>query len=911
MSIMSYPTMPLLPCADGWDRLARALAEHDIVRNACPMPGNYSGLRIVVPRSAHAQLLEAGLAAHAQYGFIAPRITTLPDWLAQLSPEFARRQAVAPDARMVRTAALYAEMRRHPWLQRLFHAKRNTDLLPVAQSLLKLFDELSETLLPSMQTDADASDAEWRTALESLSMPAQGMLSDEARLVWTLWQGQLAADDSASFSPARIRRLAGIADAPLVWIDEGSPQPLHDVLLEAYAERFPVLRVMPDWRQGVLAPACAAAWPETLDDVEAEQGTVAGHADPEASVFLYPARSLEDEARHAAQTVVQWMQEGKTRIAVVAQDPAAARRTKALLGRAGLIVSDATERKLAATRPAAMLAALLDVAASRAEVFALLDLLKCPGLCADLPDKAELVIDIELALRRANVPGGWHAVLGAVARQPRARMLLLRVAGQAWRFAGRKTVRGWARLTADALHALGMREAIDADAAGMRLAAMLDKLAHEESGPGSRARFGLAEWRAMLGMQLDSTTCPEVDGDARVTMLPLDGTCLRRFDAVVMVGADAAHLPRAAEETLPFAGTVRRELGLTAHEVQQRMQLRHFAELLNANPEVVLCWQAARNSEPNAASPWIERLRLALEQNGKRSLPIHHVVFPEQRLRAEPPSQPMPAAPDLLPGVLSVQAYHSLIACPYQFFAARMLGLAPLDELNPLPEKRDYGGWLHAILKTYHETVRDNAVGTEARESLLRDITEQVFTDALTPGGEAPGALVLGYYARWKKAIPAYLEWAGEREAGGWRFVFGEQMLEKVLEWEGGQVVLRGKVDRIDEHPDGSRAILDYKAQRLPVLRDKLRDGEDHQLAFRAVLSDVPVTAGHLVALETNKSRTGDAAAEQFIEWQERLEGQIVRNMQAIAGGASLPATGIERICIHCEVRGLCRKGAW
>jgi len=261
--------------------------------------------------------------------------------------------------------------------------------------------------------------------------------------------------------------------------------------------------------------------------------------------------------------------------------------------------------------------------------------------------------------------------------------------------------------------------------------------------------------------------------------------------------------------------------------------------------------------------------------------------------------------------VLSVQAYHSLIACPYQFFATRMLGLAPIEELNPLPEKRDYGGWLHAILKTYHETVRDNAVGMEMRESLLRDITEQVFREAVTPGAQAPGALVLGYYARWKKAIPAYLEWAGEREAGGWRFVFGEQMLEKVLEWEGGRVVLRGKVDRIDEHPDGSRAILDYKAQRLPVLRDKLRDGEDHQLAFRAVLSDVPVTAGHLVALETSKSRTGDAAAEQFVEWQERLEGQIVRNMQAIAGGAGLPAAGIERICIHCEVRGLCRKGAW
>jgi ATP-dependent helicase/nuclease subunit B len=36
-----------------------------------------------------------------------------------------------------------------------------------------------------------------------------------------------------------------------------------------------------------------------------------------------------------------------------------------------------------------------------------------------------------------------------------------------------------------------------------------------------------------------------------------------------------------------------------------------------------------------------------------------------------------------------------------------------------------------------------------------------------------------------------------------------------------------------------------------------------------------------------------------------------VSNIGAIALGATLPASGIERICVYCEVRGLCRKGAW
>lgn len=906
------------------------MVEHDIVRNAGhagEATGQLAGIRVVVPRPEHEQMLKAALAAHLRRSFIAPRITTLEAWLIQSSrpPSGGSQGQAGPSiTRIERLMALYAQMRAHPWLKKLFHAQRNTDLLPVAHSLLNLCDELSEAMLPLMRLDTDATAIEWRTALEQLPLPAQGIPSDEARLVWTLWQGQFDGDDPAATRLAQLRRLAAAADAPLVWIGNGRPQPLHDAFLEAYARRCPVLPIVPEWQPRSLASAYAAAWPEALDEEEGEHGAAIGCADanagtyPSSTVFLHAARSLEDEAQHAAQTVLEWLREGKEGIGVIAQDPAAARRLRALLARAGIVVADQTERKLAATRPAAMLAALLDVVATRAGTPALLDLLKCPGLCEDLPGKAECVMQIEFALRRANVPGGWNAVLAAVTREsetPAARMLLLRIAGQAWRFSGRKSLNGWARLTESALRELGLRGAMEAglswdgQEAGRQLLALLEGLAYE--GKSTPAKFGFAEWRAMLGTLLESTPCIEDDRDCRVVMLPLSGTPLRRFDAVIMLGADAAHLPLLADSAPAFAGHVRRELGLSSRETRQRMQLREFAELLNANPEVVLCWQAVRDGEPNAASPWIERLRLVLEQNGRCGLPAHHAAFQERRLRASPPRRPAPSAPELLPGVLSATAYNSLVACPYQFFATRMLGMASLEELTELPEKRDYGGWLHAILKAYHESIRDNPVDIAARERLLRDITDQVFRDALVPGSAAPGALVLGYYARWQKAIPAYLEWAGEREANGWRFAFGEQILERSLEWEGGQIVLRGRVDRIDEHPDGSRAILDYKTQGVQVLRETMREGDDHRLAFCAVLSEAPVSSGHLVALEPSRNRTGDAAAEHFIEWQDRLERRIVSTLQAIGAGAPLPATGIERICIHCEVRGLCRKGTW
>jgi ATP-dependent helicase/nuclease subunit B len=77
------------------------------------------------------------------------------------------------------------------------------------------------------------------------------------------------------------------------------------------------------------------------------------------------------------------------------------------------------------------------------------------------------------------------------------------------------------------------------------------------------------------------------------------------------------------------------------------------------------------------------------------------------------------------------------------------------------------------------------------------------------------------------------------------------------------------------------------------------------------LLSDLPVTAAHYVALEAVKDRTGDAEAARYAEWQHALGEQIVANMQAIAQGAALSASGIELVCRYCDVRGLCRKGAW
>ncbi|HXA47365.1 MAG TPA: PD-(D/E)XK nuclease family protein, partial [Burkholderiaceae bacterium] len=116
---------------------------------------------------------------------------------------------------------------------------------------------------------------------------------------------------------------------------------------------------------------------------------------------------------------------------------------------------------------------------------------------------------------------------------------------------------------------------------------------------------------------------------------------------------------------------------------------------------------------------------------------------------------------------------------------------------------------------------------------------------------------------------------------------------------------------RIDQHQDGESAVLDYKTRNAAALREKIKDGEDRQLAFYGVLADLPLEQAYYVALEATRGKIDDVEAKNYEESKRVLEQQLVANLSAISHGAPLPATGIEAVCEYCAVRGLCRKGAW
>ncbi len=886
---MSDTAFPIPPGPEFWPRVARWLVGRS--GEAGPLAARL----VLVPTYAHIGQLRDALAGELGGSFIPPQIRTLDSWLEQQPPDPEAEPPATPTERLM---TLYASLREIGWLKKLFAARRNTDLLPLAQTLIQLGDELTAALLPAALAQPDAVEDRWQAALAQLSPRAAALLSDEAQLVWQLWQVERDARDPGLARHRALQRAAAAAPCPLVWCSPWTPDALERAFLDRWSERQPVERVCVDWSGPALPALYAAGWPELLDEGEA----VAVRPAMPTGLSVYAASSMENEARAAARTIVDWVVQGRRRIAVIPQDRVVARRLRALLERAGIVVADETGWKLSTTRAATALHAWVELAASRGEPAHLLDFLKSPFLDHPaLADPAQRNA-LESALVGAGSAAGWNALVAALDAQPAARALVEAIAREAGRYAARKPVADWVSATLAAFDALGCAESIAQDKAGAQVLEMLAKLARDCERLDHA--FSLSEWRVLLDLQMEQTVFVAPRDDLRVMMVPLNGSMLREFDAAIVVGADAEHLPSRPAELLFFANAVRRELGLDTRESRQRQQLREFASLLTGCPHVVLSWQSMRDGEPVAPSPWIQRLELALAAAGLPALPRHAPSIDLQALEPVPQAMPAPSAPALLPSHLSASGYNSLVACPYQFFASRMLGLRAPDELAELPEKRDYGDWLHRILSAYHAALAEAPVPPEQRGALMARITDEVFAPVL-----ARNPAALGYLSRWNARRDAYVGWANALEAEGWSFAFGEERLARALDWGGGSLQLVGTLDRVDHHADGSALLLDYKTSKRAALQERLKQREDHQLPFYALLLDPAPQQAAYVALDEDVPALVDAKA--LDEWRAALEAQLRSNLSAIADGAGLPAAGTAGSCTWCDVRGLCRKGAW
>jgi ATP-dependent helicase/nuclease subunit B len=619
------------------------------------------------------------------------------------------------------------------------------------------------------------------------------------------------------------------------------------------------------------------------------------------SITLHAAHDAEDEAERTAACVLRHLDAGVVPVALAATDRALTRRVRAMLGARGAAIRDETGWKLSTTRAAAQLMGALRACAWDASSDAVLDWLKnAPAF------PAAAVRVAERALRKAGIGqwSGWAA--GDFSAQPALASLVREVQALRGGMQAARSLDAWLRALREMLQSAGQWDALAADAAGQKVLEALHL--HEEAQAALAQSLSASAWgtrrmaaTAFLAWVNDAlegaSFVPAYPPQAQVVILPLSQLLARPFAALVLPGCDELRLSAAPEPPGEWSTEQRKALNLPARETLAAAARAAWQTALRL-PLVDVLWRASdEGGEPLLPSPFVQQLLLEGEKPSEADPRASRLLAPLATPR------PFPTAAQLPVRRLSASAYEDLRRCPYRFFALRQLGLQESDELEAEIDKRDFGLWLHAVLKIFHETLRASpAAERETRHAMLDNAAAQAARDMALADDE-----FLPFSAMWPQVREGYLDWLAGHDASQLRFEEAERWLEQPL----GDVTLIGQIDRIDRAPDGAALLLDYKTENQTRTRERIQQaGEDTQLAFyAALLSDDTLRAAYLNVGE----RDGTKAFEQddVVVLRDALVQGIVTDIRRIAEGAALPALGEGMACEFCAARGLCRKDFW
>ncbi|MGQ0710600.1 MAG: PD-(D/E)XK nuclease family protein [Rhodoferax sp.] len=648
--------------------------------------------------------------------------------------------------------------------------------------------------------------------------------------------------------------------------------------------------------------------------------------------FAHRCTSAFDEAQRAAACAVRHVQAGRYPLALVCSDRALARQVRAQLDAAGVAVRDETGWKLSTSAAAAALVALLRAAAPDASSDAVLQWLGGSALGAQRARNLA-----ETALRRAGLRG-WEAGVRVLARHDdeEVRVWVEQVQGLRALLQGRHGWEGWRTRTRQALQGCGLWQRLQA---GLELAPgsgqqqalcpegggalglarrpiQAEQQAFWPEGPslvqalwlgedaapapqeGAARRCSLAEFSAWVQQVLEATSWREpYPAQEHVVLLPMSQMLARPFAAVVLAGCDEQRLAAAPSPTGFWSPAQRAALGLPAREALAQAQVQAWA-CARAHPWGDVLWRAHDDGgEPLLASA------LVLADGALQAAPDG--VLAARTLPAQPTAAPQPRAPQWLPGQWSASAYEDLRTCPYRFFALRMLRLQGQDELDEDLDKRDFGTWLHAVLRAFH----DQAVALEpqALRAALDAAAEQQRQALL---GDDPE--FLPFEAAWPAVREAYLHWWLAHAQAGHTVQATEQWREQ--DWAGGRLV--GQLDRLDRSGDGALLVLDYKTESITRTRERVANAlEDTQMAFYGALvqddggaRNAPVRGAYLHLAEGQCQLVEQPALDEAVQ---ALRAGLEQDWERLHAGAPLRALGEGSACEHCAARGLCRKDFW
>jgi len=249
---------------------------------------------------------------------------------------------------------------------------------------------------------------------------------------------------------------------------------------------------------------------------------------------------------------------------------------------------------------------------------------------------------------------------------------------------------------------------------------------------------------------------------------------------------------------------------------------------------------------------------------------------------------------------LSPSSIEEFLRCPFRFFATKTLKLATPP---PAPEDR-----LDALLQgTIAHHVLAEVVGNESSEK-LEEAFERIF-------GELCGKARVPFgYRREQIRLELLSSLRGLLSDGKTR-PEGKFHTEKSFEMDlPEEVTVRGRIDRIDEKPDGGLRVVDYKYSASEKARtivaeheaDLRVQGGIYAEAVRVLMGQIPDEV-EFCAFRRGVKWGGWTGEDKIEELIRRSISTVLKAAAEIGEGRIEPVPADENVCDYCDYRDICR----
>ncbi len=288
---------------------------------------------------------------------------------------------------------------------------------------------------------------------------------------------------------------------------------------------------------------------------------------------------------------------------------------------------------------------------------------------------------------------------------------------------------------------------------------------------------------------------------------------LIHHDIMILANLNEGSMPFLPSSNLWMNAHIMNQLGFIKDESQIGLKTNIFAQIIGAK-EVILTRSEKEQGKLTTPSRWLLQLQTFLNYYSNQNLDLNSKNY-IYNIQAEmyTPSYFKPLLTNNIfynppleyrPKKISATQLESLIKNPYIFFIERILKIRPLDKINPVPNKKDYGNSLHKVFEIFFANLDSFKAFPSYQQYLeIIKITEEQFQPFLKVA-----TFKLFKMPIIKKGIKSLLDTEKLETIKKSHIEISGQINLSI----GNNIInLNGKADRIDVLEDNSISIIDYK----------------------------------------------------------------------------------------------------